>query len=214
MKKSRMITVALLLAALAVVVLLHPLHERIGAFVDIGARVVDTHPVAGVLVFIVLSMISAMLAFFSTAAVVPIAVTAWGKAAALVLLWVGWWLGGALTYAIGRYLGRGVVMHFIDAAKLDRYERQFSKIAGFPQVLLLQMALPSEVPGYVFGVLRCSPAIYLTALAIAELPFAFGAVFLGESFVRGNLPLLIALGFAGIALGWLASKMLYRRIRA
>ncbi len=209
---KRLAGVALLLALVVLAVALHPLHDVLRGWMDAASSIAGLHPYAGALIFILLSMVSAMVAFFSTAAVVPIGVASWGKGTTLLLLWSGWWLGGAVTYCIGRYLGRGVVVHFIDAARLRRYEREFTKIARLPHVILLQLALPSEIPGYVLGVLRCRARIYLLALAIAELPFAFGAVYLGDSFLRGEPLLLIAVGAAGIAFCWSAATVLRHRL--
>jgi uncharacterized membrane protein YdjX (TVP38/TMEM64 family) len=82
----------------------------------------------------------------------------------------------------------------------------------FPTVLLFQLALPSEVPGYVLGTLRYPFWRYLAALAIAELPFAIGATYLGWSFLRGSYLLLLAAGAVGIALSALALHHFHARI--
>ncbi len=210
----RAVVLLLLVGVVALVVASHAVYDRLGALTATAANYVEHHSVAGMIVFVVLSTFSAMLAFFSTAVLVPVAVSAWGKIATLLMLWCGWLMGGALSFVIGRYLGRSVVTRFIPENRLRSYENEFRKIAGFPQILLLQLALPSEIPGYVLGTLRYDPKTYFGALAIAEFPFAFGAVYLGESFLRGSVLLLIALGVAGIALSWSAATILSRRLRA
>ena len=48
----------------------------------------------GAVLFVVMSAAAAMLAFFSTAVLVPVAVVTWGQTGTFVLLWVGWILGG------------------------------------------------------------------------------------------------------------------------
>jgi uncharacterized membrane protein YdjX (TVP38/TMEM64 family) len=209
--RKRAVVVSLLLALLVAVAAFHPLHAVLAGWSARAGSVIEQHAIAGPVIFLLLSMLSAMLAFFSTAVLIPITVTAWGKTATLVLLWSGWFLGGALSVAIGRFLGRPAVRHFIAAERLDQYEREVKELVGFPQLLLLQLALPSEIPGYVTGMLRFRPGRYLLALAIAELPFAAGAVFLGESFLKGNLLTVLLVGAAGIALSWSAGTMLYRR---
>jgi uncharacterized membrane protein YdjX (TVP38/TMEM64 family) len=73
------------------------------------------------------------------------------------------------------------------------------------------MALPSEVPGYLVGLLRYPFARYLLALGLAELPFALGAVLLGESFIQGDVLRLVALGLAGIVLSASAVVAWHRR---
>lgn len=209
--RQRALVVSLLVVLLAAVAAFHPLHDLLAGWSARAGTMIQGHAIAGPLVFILLSMLSAMLAFFSTALLIPITVTAWGKTMTLLLLWSGWFLGGAVSFAIGRFLGRPAVSHFIDAERLDRYEREIKQLVGFPQLLLLQLALPSEIPGYVTGMLGFRARRYFLALAIGELPFAAGAVFLGESFLHGNLATMILVGAAGIAVTWTAATVLYRR---
>jgi uncharacterized membrane protein YdjX (TVP38/TMEM64 family) len=68
--------------------------------------VIEQHMLLGVVTFVVLAALSAMVAFVSIAVIVPAAVFAWGAPVSIGLLWLGWILGGAATYTIGRYLGR------------------------------------------------------------------------------------------------------------
>jgi uncharacterized membrane protein YdjX (TVP38/TMEM64 family) len=167
----------------------------------------------GVVVFILFSALSAMFAFLSSAVLVPIGVYVWGATLTFVLLWVGWLLGGVTAYAIGRYLGRRVVVWLVDPDKLRRYEGRLSKRARFPVVLLFQLALPSEVPGYLLGLLRYPFWLYVGALAIAELPFAAGAVSIGKSFLRRDWAELAVVGIAGITLtAWAVTAWHRRRV--
>jgi uncharacterized membrane protein YdjX (TVP38/TMEM64 family) len=165
----------------------------------------------GVVVFILFSALSAMLAFLSSAVLVPFGVYVWGATLTFFLLWMGWLLGGVIAYAVGRFLGRRVVMWLVDPDKLRRYEGKLSKEARFPIVLLFQLALPSEIPGYLLGLLRYPFWLYVAALGIAELPFAAGAVSLGKSFIRRDWPALAAVGIAGVALTSWAVTAWHRR---
>ena len=82
------------------------------AFEAAGGRL-GRHPVAGVLAFTGLAAMSAMFAFFSSAVVVPVGVQNWGGLLTGVLLWVGWLIGGATSYAIrpGRRARAGAPEH-------------------------------------------------------------------------------------------------------
>lgn len=151
---------------------------------------------------------SALLAFFSSALLVPVAVYAWGPATCVLLLWGGWLLGGVTAYGVGRYLGRPVVLALLPAATLARYERWVQSGAGFLPIFLLQLAVPSDVAGYLFGMVRCRFRVFLPALAAAEIPYALGAVYLGANFLRRDLLPLVAIGLAGVALSVLASRAL------
>jgi uncharacterized membrane protein YdjX (TVP38/TMEM64 family) len=152
--------------------------------------------------------VSALLAFFSSALLVPVAVYAWGPATCVLLLWGGWLVGGVTAYAVGRYLGRPVVLALLPAATLGRYERWVRSGAGFLPIFLLQLTVPSDVAGYLFGMVRCRFRVFLPALAAAEIPYALGAVYLGANFLQRDLLPLVGIGLAGVALSVLASRAL------
>jgi uncharacterized membrane protein YdjX (TVP38/TMEM64 family) len=190
------------------------LHATLLRGLAAGAELIGERPVLGVVVFVVLSALSAMLAFFSSAVLVPVALSTWGKGLTLVLLWGGWTLGGAMAYAVGRYLGRPVVTVFLSEATIARYEDRISRHAPFGLVLLFQLALPSEIPGYVLGLVRYRFWRFLAALLLAELPYALGTLYLGASFLERQPLTLIALGVAGALLMGLAIYALRKRLRS
>jgi uncharacterized membrane protein YdjX (TVP38/TMEM64 family) len=128
------------------------------------------------------------------------------------LPWLGWFLGGLCAYGISRSLGRPL-LRTIGSAKVSAfYQQRLSANVGLPVVLLLQLALPSEIPGYLCGLLRVRLRIYAAALALAELPFAIGTVWVGESILRREGGWLIGLGLlAAVASGY-ALYLLHRAL--
>ena len=210
--RRRIGALVVVLAGAAVLAASDPAHALLREGLERARAVIVAYPMLGKLVFVLASALSAMLAFFSSAIVVPVAVYAWGEATTLVLLWGAWLLGGAASYLVGRTLGRRVAAWAISPARVDYYAARIGARAAFPTVLLFQLALPSEIPGYVLGIVGCHPATYLAALAVAELPYAVGTVYLGESFVRGDYALLVGLGAAGIAAIATAFHQLHRRL--
>lgn len=160
-----------------------------------------------------LSALSALLAFFSSAILVPAGIVAWGKGGTLVLLWLGWLLGGLTAYALARGLGRPAVSWLVSRQALARYEQRVTEHASFATALLVQLALPSELPGYLFGLARLPLRRYLPVLALAELPFALGAIYLGAGFLEQNVVVLLAVGAAGIVLSASAFHALHRTMR-
>jgi uncharacterized membrane protein YdjX (TVP38/TMEM64 family) len=192
-----------LVIAMTVVAASDTLHGAVDAAVGWAESVIRRHPVAGVLVFVVLGGLSAMLAFFSSALLVPVAVRTWGEVPTAALLWLSWFLGGLAAYSVARYLGRGVVHRLVPSRRLLFYERRIAAQARFPVVFLFQAALPSEVPGYVLGMVKCSLRVYLPALALAELPYAVAAVYLGQSFLAQRYALIVIVGLAAVgAAAW------------
>ena len=208
----RAIALLVIIAAAAAVLSLDAVHAPLLRLLNAGEPVIATHPRIGAVVFVLLAAVSAMLAFFSSSVLVPVAVVAWDRWLTIALLWVGWMLGGICAYGIGRALGRPLVHTIGSARLLGFYQRRVSTGIRFPTVLLLQFALPSELPGYLLGMLRVRFRVYLAALALVELPYAIGVVLLGESIVRQRAGWLLVLGAAGIGAALFAAWLLHRNI--
>lgn len=212
MCEKRLIGLALVLLAAVVVAASSRLHGAAEAAVELVGAVIQQHPGWGVAAFVVLAALSAMLAFFSSVVVVPIAAHQWGDVATVALLWVGWLLGGASAYAIGRFLGARVVRRLVSPVHIRYYEDRMNAHAPFWMILLLQLAVPSEIPGYVLGSMRCRFSTYFLALALAEFPFALGAVFLSSGFLGRQYWTMLAVGVTGIGfLAW-AIRRLHREL--
>lgn len=208
----RVVAVLLLFAGLALVASTDALHEPLLRLIAATERVIADNPVAGAALFVVFAALSGMLAFFSSAVLVPVAVYAFGPFPCVLLLWLGWTLGGALTYFVGRYLGRPVVARLAPRA-LARYEQVTARDMPVGVVILFQLAMPSEVPGYLLGLARYSFLRYILVVVLGELPFAAATVLLGDSFVQRRVAPFILIGVAGAVFsGWTYAR-LQRRLR-
>jgi uncharacterized membrane protein YdjX (TVP38/TMEM64 family) len=197
----RVVLVLSIAVVAAVLLSVASVHDAIDRALAAVAPLFTTRPLLGGALFVLLAAVSAMLAFFSSALLVPGGVYAWGAWPTIALLWLGWFLGGMGTYALGRVLRRPLLPTRGAAQALEHYAQHLPPNAGWPLVLLLQLALPSEVPGYLCGFLRVRFRVYASALAVAELPYAIGAVLAGDSVVRGHgawLPALAVLAVAGM----------------
>ena len=187
-----------------------PVHAWLLHQLAAAEAVIRQQPVAGMLVFVVLAAVSAMVAFLSSAVLVPVAIYVWGPWVCFLLLWGGWLLGGLAAYAIGRFLGRPIVQRLVRPTALERQERWARSRRSLLAIVLVQLAIPSDLAGYVFGLIRCPFGPFLGALALAEVPYALGAVFLGVSFLEGRLVPLLGLGLAGVLLSVLAFRAYQR----
>ncbi len=196
-KRSLLLGAIILVAAF--IVTSDALFEKIEEIIQLVESLIFQYPVFGVLLFIMLAMASAMLAFYSSAILVPIGVYTWGATECFILLWIGWLLGGILSFSIGRHFGRSVASIFIGDTRISKFERKVNRHAKFIHILLFQAALPSEIPGYVLGALRYRFSLYCLALAITELPYALGTVYIGESFLQRNSLVVLVLGVFAIA---------------
>ena len=211
--KRRALALGVLIASLAVVASSRQLHGWLISFLPVAEAVIRDRPVLGVSVFVVFAALSAMLAFVSSAVIVPVGVYVWGNAISIALLLLGWVLGGVLAYVLGRYLGRVVVKALISAALLEQYEARISRAASFGLVLLFYLAVPSEVPGYLLGMIRYDFRKFLAALTLAELPYSVATIYLGSSFVERRIVLLVGVGLVIAAFSVWALAMLHRRMR-
>ena len=211
--RRRALMLGLLVAALVVVASSTQLHGWLVGFLPEAEALIRNRPVLGVTVFVLFAAASAMLAFVSSALIVPVGVYVWGKGISTMLLLFGWILGGVVAYTIGRYLGRPAVKAITSNPLLDRYADRVSAKAPIGLVLLFQAALPSEVPGYVLGLIRYSFWKYLGVLALTELPYSVATIYLGAGFVERRITLLIVVGALMVTFSGLALHALHRRFR-
>ncbi len=189
------------------------LHDRTQEIIVWTEDLISRAPLLGMLVFVLLAMMSAMLAFFSSALLAPIAIYAWGEAACFGLLWLGWCLGGIVSFCIGRFLGRSAASMIIGEETIDSWQDYVHERTKFIHVLGLQAVIPSEIPGYLLGILHYPFLLYLLALGLTEIPYAIAVVYLGEAFLVGRSTVFL---LAGAGLLALAAFLLhiYRRLPA
>jgi uncharacterized membrane protein YdjX (TVP38/TMEM64 family) len=207
------VAVVALLVLVAIVLASGPVHRLVVLGLEEARRIAAAQPAAAMALVVLFSALAAMLAFVSSWVLVPFAVFTWGPTTALLLLWLGWLLGGAATYAIGRFLGRPAVRWFVRGDSLTRYEQRFARHMPFYFVLLIQLSLPSEIPGYLLGTVRYSFARYLLALAIVEMAYGLVTVYLGQSVVeRHIMPVITALTILAL-ITVSAAYGLHKRIR-
>lgn len=207
---------ALLAAAIVAAVAMLWLSAALqGAFLEalqFSSDVIARHPVAGRLLFVALAAFSAVLVLFSSIALVPVAVYAWGQGETLLLLVTGWFVGASLAYGIGRAWGRRAAEYFVSAPTLDRYRSLLSAQMSVAEVANLKLALPSEVPSLMLGTLRYPLRRLVPVLLLSELPFALWAVFLSAALIddrRASFLLVLLAGFAAAAV--IARRALRRR---
>lgn len=142
----------------------------------------ESHGVEGGAVFFLFSALSAMLAFASSAILVPPANLVWGHPVTFLLLWGGWVAGAIAAYWIGR-VAFPLLPHSGFQEKLKKYQEYASRRMSFWMVLLFCIAIPSEIPSYLFGSLRYPFWKFLAAIATAESGYALGTVIAGEGLV-------------------------------
>jgi uncharacterized membrane protein YdjX (TVP38/TMEM64 family) len=209
---SRALAVVLICASVALLLSFDAVNDSLQRALSAAQPSIAGHPRLGAVAFVLFAALSAILAFFSSALLLPVAVYTWGTTVTLVLLWLGWLLGGICTYALGRMLRRPREGMHRAFSKIDFYLHRTPGDVTFALVLLLCLALPSEIPGYLCGYLGVRIRTYVPALAMAELPYAIGAVMLGQGVAHRQIGWLLAVGFIGALLSLLALRALHKRL--
>lgn len=194
----RALILVLIVGTLIALAMSATVHEALLGVLEASRSVIAAHPVAGPVIFALLAGISAMLSFVSSTVLIPAAVYAWGPVTTTILLWIGWMLGGIIAHSLAFYFGRPLLHWLAPPETLEKYEHLLSKHSSFGEILLFQLALPSELVGYGLGLARVSLGRYLAALAVAQVPYAAGTVLLGVGFVERDIPTLIGVSVAGV----------------
>jgi uncharacterized membrane protein YdjX (TVP38/TMEM64 family) len=210
--RRRLGVLALVIVVGIVVAASTRLHDLTETAVTSLAGLLDRHPALGVLAFVGLAAVSAMMAFVSSVVIVPVAVHHWGPVITAMLLWIGWFVGGLAAYTISRYLGGPAVRRLVGEDRVKHFEEQITARAPVVVVFLFQLALQSEIPAYVLGTARYPLPKYLLALGAAELPIAIATVMLGSGFLNRQYWLMVGVGVIGIGVMSLAIRALHRRL--
>lgn len=186
-------SLALLFLFIASLTLLaYGLRDELVVVVEWMGETIQEAPVWGAVIFFFASACSVLFLFLSSVLLVPSAVLAWGKWLTFLILSVGWLCGWMATYAIGRFFRDRT---FVEK-KLSEQPIKKSFLSGelpFSFVLIVISSLPAEIVGYALGAARYPFRSFFLALALVEIPFAYLIVFIGESFFRENVGLLIGL---------------------
>jgi uncharacterized membrane protein YdjX (TVP38/TMEM64 family) len=178
---------------------------------DWATVIMNAHPVIGAAVFFLFAATSAMLAFTSSVVLVPPANLVWGKLITFLLLWGGWIAGAIAAFGIGN-VARPLLVRLGYQETLDEYQQFVSKRMKFWTAVLFCIAVPSEIPGYLFGGLRYPFLKFLGAIAIAESIYAFGIVIAGQSLVAAKPFTLLAIVAILIMIG-AAARLLLRTLK-
>ena len=196
----------LALAVLAVLLVFMVTSAAFKGHIDDAAawsiRFAQSHPFQGSTIFFLSAAGSAMLAFASSALLVPPATVVWGKLGAFFLLWGGWTLGAVAAYGLGR-LATPLLIRLGYGKKLVKYQRYVSRKMRFWSVLIFCIVVPSEVPGYLFGSAHYPFWKFIAAIGIAEAIYAYALVVVGERLLTMR-PSFVFIGVGILILGAVA----------
>jgi uncharacterized membrane protein YdjX (TVP38/TMEM64 family) len=147
----------------------------------------ETYPVFAIIFFIIATMFAALIAVVGVAPLVPTAVLLWGEPTAIVLITFGWMLGDLLMYRFGVLSIKPIFQDTPFYQKVREVKKTVTPHTAFIGVLLLRLALPSEILGYALGVMRYHFLSYFLTALIAELILAVLLVYASSALLAGDV---------------------------
>jgi uncharacterized membrane protein YdjX (TVP38/TMEM64 family) len=141
---------------------------------------IDQHPVKGVVVYIVLNILDAVLAPGATLPLIPIVAHAWGHVPAALITTVGWTAGSLVAFFIARRWGAPVVRKITSMERVKRLRPYVPD--AFWSVVLLRLIMPMDAISYVLGLFSDMRwRTYALATALGLTPSAFILAYIGRT---------------------------------
>jgi uncharacterized membrane protein YdjX (TVP38/TMEM64 family) len=136
--------------------------------------VLDAHARLGLVVFVASSAVAVLLPMLTNLPLLPFAVLAWGPGWSALLLLVGWIIGAALSFSLGRGARGLVLRHFPSVQRHANIDRLIHPRHRLLSLVLLRMTFPVDVLSYALGLFsrHTSLADNLLSTAIGAAPFA------------------------------------------
>jgi len=164
-----------------------------------------------ILIYIIILIISTVIAPIDLAFLIPVATAAWGWFLTGLLSLLGWTLGTAIVFFLSRKYGIPLIKKLVPLEKLYKYEKIMPEKHIFAQIILLRLLIPIDFVSYAIGLftkVRFLP--FITATIIGFLPSAFILAYLGGLPFYFQLIGLAALIVISI-IGLLSAKYIRKR---
>lgn len=175
----------IVLAALVAAIWFSPLRQHLNRN-EIRAAVGQLRGVwYGPAAFIVLFAASCVVAIPASIFVISAGVI-WGWKLGFLYALAGGWLGACGSYAVGRFLGEGILDRF---GRLGAMVRKQVDHAGFKSMLILRLVpvFPFVVLNYGAGVARMRFADFAGATAVGMMPSALVFAYCADSLFSGTM---------------------------
>ncbi|OLE83388.1 MAG: hypothetical protein AUF76_06555 [Acidobacteria bacterium 13_1_20CM_2_65_9] len=141
---------------------------------------IDQNPFLGVVLYIVLNILDAVLAPGATLPLIPVAAHAWGPVPAAIVTTIGWTAGSLIAFLIARRWGHPIVKKLTSVERLRRMKKYIPEDL-FWSIVLLRLVLPMDVMSYVLGLFTdISWPRYVAATALGVAPSAFVLAYVGK----------------------------------
>ncbi len=168
------------------------------------------HSIIGVIIYILIEIISIVVAPITTLPLITLASNLWGVIPAGIISVFAWTTGAWIAFWIGRKYGAQIVKKFISLEDVHKIEKKIPKEHLFWTVVLLRLISPMDILSYAIGIFtKMKTRDYLLATIIGITPLAFIFAYLGSVSVEYQIMLFLIFGVL-ILIGWIA-RLLYKK---
>jgi uncharacterized membrane protein YdjX (TVP38/TMEM64 family) len=157
----------------------------------------------GMMVFVILVILSIVIAPVSVVPLFPLASALWGWQTAGLLGTIGWTIGAVIAFALARSYGVGLVRKLLPIKRIYQFEKKIPEKNLFLTLVFLRMVTPMDGVSYIFGLFtNMTLRSYTLATLIGLVPFTFVVSYMG------SMPFYFVILFLSIALALLALGLL------
>ena len=137
-------------------------------------EVVSANELAGIVVFVVTSIVAVLVPLLTNLPLVPIAVMAWGPWWTALLLLLGWVIGATLSFVLGRHARGWILRYFPSVTRHGRIDRLIHPRHRMASLIMLRMTFPVDVLSYALGLFSPGTGVgdIVLSTVIGAAPFA------------------------------------------
>jgi uncharacterized membrane protein YdjX (TVP38/TMEM64 family) len=165
-------------------------------------EMIEKHAIWGMIIYIIILILSIVVAPISAMPLIPIGSRLWGVAMTTTLSVIGWTIGAMIAFYLAKKLGRPYVAKILPLKKIEKIERMIPEQNIFWTIFFFRAITPFAGLSYVFGlVTRVKTKTFFWGTFLGLIPFCFVVAFLGSlpiAFLITGLTLATLILAAGI----------------
>ena len=167
----------------------------------------------GMAIYVLVSMVTIVLAPVATIPLIPIAASLWGGFITGLLNIFSWLVGSMIAFGIARVVGVRFVRKVVSLERLEKVERMIPEKGMFGAIVFLRMVIPVDLLSYALGLFsQVRAGLYFWATLIGIIPFAFILAYAGR--IPFTYQLIAILVLLLLALPGLTIYLLIKRLRS
>jgi uncharacterized membrane protein YdjX (TVP38/TMEM64 family) len=114
-------------------------------------EMIEKHAIWGMIIYIIILILSIVVAPISAMPLIPIGSRLWGVAMTTTLSVIGWTIGAMIAFYLAKKLGRPYVAKILPLKKIEKIERMIPEQNIFWTIFFFRAITPFAGLSYVFG---------------------------------------------------------------